>query len=107
MQEEDNNIRQLAEFSIFFGNMKKAQQENNPEAEKKAREILDEHMVKMRESIEISKREIAQAQLEQPGRTFSQEEVAQTYRETLEDTKKEISKLKKSAPPPPPKQQQS
>jgi uncharacterized protein (DUF2267 family) len=106
MQEEDNNIRQMAEFSIYFGNMKKAQEQKNPEAEKKAREILDEHMIKMRESIEMTKREIAAAQLEQPGRTFSQEEVAQTYRETLEDTKKEISKLKKSAPPPP-KQQQS
>jgi hypothetical protein len=91
--EENDNVRQLAQFTVFFGNYKKAQSMKpaNPEAVKNAKAILDKHCLKMDESIEKTKKEIAGKGV----RSFTTQEVSTAYKETRKDVEHEIAKLKK------------
>jgi hypothetical protein len=90
MEEDNVNVRLMAEFTVLFGNLQKARADNNTEEIKKAKAILDEHGNKMTEAINTTRKEIAG----KPRRTFTKEQVDRAYGETMQDLDKEISKLK-------------
>jgi hypothetical protein len=96
--EETDHIRQIAQLAVLYENLKKAKEMKIPFVTHFAQKRYDEHVEKMNEFIEESKREIAAAQQQQPGRTFSEEEIANTYKETWEDLEKEIAKQKRNPP---------
>jgi hypothetical protein len=90
-EEDDNgNVRLMAEFTVLFGNLQKARAGKNIEEIKKAKAILDEHGKKMTEAINTTRKEIAG----KPRRSFTKEQVDTAYGETMHDLDKEISKLK-------------
>jgi hypothetical protein len=92
MEEENGNVRLMAEFTVLFGNLQKARAGKNIEEINKAKAILDEHGNKMTEAINTTRKEIAG----KPRRTFTKEQVDRAYGETMHDLDKEISKLKET-----------
>jgi hypothetical protein len=58
--EEIDHFRQVAEFTILYENLKKAEEMKIPFVIHFAQKRFDEHVLKMKTSLEILQREIAQ-----------------------------------------------